>query len=250
MKDKIVEIIKLGLQHSTAQAFLIFSGVLVLISLSKPKELILVSFWTLFYAMIAHYLTSLRKHESLGRYAVGSDHQQSIRFTTIYISYFVWWATGVGVILLGLSRFANGWIEFFLSVNINLQYLLSFIGTGIFIAPFIMTMVWLFRMFNNKKKVEKNLTGDYELELLCKHCDSILKDKVKITQKRPIWDHPCPKCGLYELEKKIEPNIAIYKITCTCKNCDDFLDKEIEIPHGLAFENYPCPKCGVTALKK
>ena len=76
-ESNISEIIKIGLSHSIAQAFLIFSGILVIISILK-EEYIFVSFLTLFYALINFKLEALRKHESLGRYAVGSNFQQTV----------------------------------------------------------------------------------------------------------------------------------------------------------------------------
>lgn len=204
MKDKVVEIIKFGLQHSTAQAFLIFSGFLVVVSMLWAKEYINIVFFTLFYALIVHYLTALRRHESLGRYAVGSDHKQGIRFTVIYISYFIWWVIGVGIILLSTSNSVIKLFEFFLPrlyMSDILLFILLFIGIGIFFAPFIMTIVWLRRTFANKWKVEKYLCGNYKAKYICKNCGGEEKE-VEIPKKRPYWDHPCPDCGLYELEKK------------------------------------------------
>lgn len=204
LKDAISKVVEYGLAHSVAQAFLIFSGVLVIVSVWQANNYVAISFFTLFYALTAHYLTALRKHESLGRYAVGSNHQQSILFTTIYISYFVWWATGVGVLLSIPFIFIPDKILLF---NIWFQYVLIFIGIWAFTAPFIMTIIWLWRMFNNKKQVEKDFKDKYKARYSCKNCD--FEGRVEILQRRPHWDHPCPECGLYELFKKECPHCAV-----------------------------------------
>lgn len=135
-KNTIAEVVKYGLSHSIAQAFLIFSGVLVIASVRQANDYIPVSFFTLFYALIAHYLTALRKHESLGRYAVGSDHLQSIRFTITYISYFVWWTTGVGMFLS--TPYIFGGLDKIPSLNTLFPYILIFIGTWIFTRPTVL----------------------------------------------------------------------------------------------------------------
>ena len=99
MKDAIADMTKFGLKHSTAQGLLIFSGILVIVSILSAGNYVFVSFFTLFYALIAHYLTVLRKHESLGEYFVGNDKWQVIWFTLSYILYFLWWSTGVWALL-------------------------------------------------------------------------------------------------------------------------------------------------------
>lgn len=194
MIDAAFKITKEGLKHSIAQAFLILSGILVVASVWVAKDYVFVSFFTLFYALINFKMETLRRHESLGRYAVGSDHLQSIRFTTTSIFHFMWWTTGVGAILLSPCNFVNAPFEYS-SITIGL----FFISAVSFAAAFVMTVIWLWRMFDNKRKVEKNFWNVYETKYSCKNCN--FKGKVRIPQKRPFWDQPCPICGLYELKR-------------------------------------------------
>ena len=197
MVNGISKIIKEGLKHTIAQAFLLFSGVLVIVSVWAAKDYIFVSFFTLFYALINFKMEALRRHETLGRYAVGNDHGQNILFTVTSIFHFMWWAIGVGIILLSLCDFVNKSVNCF-AVTIDFFCALFLISIIIFLAAFIMTMIWLWRMFYNKRKVEKDYKGDYETKYSCKNCD--FEGKVKIPQKRPFHDQPCPQCGLYELK--------------------------------------------------
>lgn len=99
MKDAIADIAKSGLEHSTAQALLVFSGALVIISVWTAQNYVPLSFFTLFYALITHALTVLRRHESLGKYLVGNDKWQVILFTLSYILFFAWWSTGIWALL-------------------------------------------------------------------------------------------------------------------------------------------------------
>ena len=64
MEEKIADIAKSALKHSVAQTFLVFSGVLVIVSIWSAENNVLVSFFT-FYALITRSLTAMRKHESL-----------------------------------------------------------------------------------------------------------------------------------------------------------------------------------------
>ncbi len=252
-KDTIAEVMKEGLKHSIAQVFLVFSGILVIISFLNGNEMLIrIGFWTLFYGMIAHYLKSLSKHETLGRYAAGYEHKQVILFSRVYLYFLISWAVGTAVILLIFSNFATSLLEFLLNVNTYLFYLLFLIVFGLLFVPLILMAIWLRRMFKNKSEVEKNLVGNYKMELICKHCGfEFKKDKtnrVTILKKRPIWDQPCPRCGLYELNRV--PDKENYKIQVSgCENCGQF-SGGVDIPKGLPFKNFPCPNCKVADLRK
>ena len=99
MKDIIADVAKSTLEHSIAQTFFAFSGILVIISIWTASNYVPLSFFTLFYAFIAHVLTALRRHESLGKYFVGNDKWQIVWFTLSYIAFFVWWSTGTWSLL-------------------------------------------------------------------------------------------------------------------------------------------------------
>lgn len=136
MKDAIVEVTKSTLEHSIAQTFLVFSAVLVTVSIWSADNNILVSFFTLFYALITHSLTALRKHESLGQYFVGNDKWQVIWFTISYGLYFLWWSTGVWALLNNTSLLNLPFISILLS-NLSIYILIvSLITTGILFLRF------------------------------------------------------------------------------------------------------------------
>ena len=149
MKDKVIEIIKVGLQHSIAQAFLIFSGLLVVISMLWMREYIGITFFTLFYALIAHYLTALRRHESLGEYAVGKNRGQIILFTLVNIFLFVWWSTGIWSML-----FNFGTIKFCSPLSPDLPCV-SFYAMTI---TLVLLAIWIGIFFYKIFSKEKNLT--------------------------------------------------------------------------------------------
>lgn len=80
--------------------FLILSFVLVLYSIKYDHQnLLIISFWTLFYATINHHINSIRKHESWGKHFVGK-HVKGFRYFLIISGLlFLWWIS-VTVILL------------------------------------------------------------------------------------------------------------------------------------------------------
>lgn len=137
--EKTVDIIKSTLKHSVAQTFLVFSGVLVIVSIWSTENNVLVSFFTLFYALITHSLTSLRKHESLGESFVGDDKGQVIWLTVSYALYFLWWSTGVWAMLSNGSTLDLPYISISLA-NLSLYALLVGLAT---------TGVLFFRFFKN-----------------------------------------------------------------------------------------------------
>jgi len=184
----LTELVGVGFKHSVAQAFLIFSGILVLFSLSKESKFIFVSFFTLFYALIAHYLTSLRRHESLGQYAVGANKYQIILFTLTYIAFFVWWATGVWS-LLSDSSSARDCLAAKVSFN------MACVSGGALIAGSLFMSVWILGFFCRLPKA-KGCT--YRVRRCCTNC-GYQNDNVEITTGVPSETYPCPKCGVATL---------------------------------------------------
>lgn len=96
--ERLIEIVKKGLDHSIAQAFLIFSAIFVVLATIQAPNYISLALFTLFYAFINFKIESLRKHESLGVYAMGK-RGQIITFTLILIFLLIWWITGAWAIL-------------------------------------------------------------------------------------------------------------------------------------------------------
>lgn len=189
--ESIYGILKDVLAHSSDQVFAVFSGILVISSLqSKSCTLILVSFLTLIYALIAHKLTALRKHEELGDYAVGKDNIQIILFTAIYHLYFVWWSTGVMAILLN-------------------NCLLLIINLSILFFNIVLTIWWFCNLFFGKIYEENKWKKGghcYGTRLFCKNCNynHDLKGKVKIPKGVKFENHRCLRCKVKDLARKKE----------------------------------------------
>lgn len=194
----ISSLIKIGLKHSIAQAFLIFSGSLVIISILWSKEYVNLAFFTLFYALIAHYLTALRKHESLGRYAVGNNKDQVVLFTIIYISLFTWWSTGAWSILLKLGQIK--WCPLFpecLPILSSYALIISLILITIWILQFFCNMLDAWQQPDRQQQEAEN--NFYKTECSCRNCDNVVK--VSIPKGVKINDYPCPNCGVITLKK-------------------------------------------------
>ncbi len=207
-----------GLNHSSDQTFAIFSGVLVIYSLSYYKEspeLVIVSFLTLIYALIAHKLTTLRKHEELGNYAVGNYDFQIILFTIIYHLYFAWWATSVTAILLSNNKFFQDRLCILFTSFCNSVDLLT-ISFTVLVVNLILTLIWLIRLFvlkfyeNTKWKENKPGNDYYETRLSCKNCN-VEEKKVYIRKGVKFENWRCPECktkSLY-LDKKTKNDLEI-----------------------------------------
>lgn len=194
MKDEIIKIINVGLQHSIAQAFLIFSGLLVVISMLWAKEYIGIVFFTLFYALIAHYLTALRRHESLGQYAVGKHKEQIILFILLNIFLFVWWSTGTWAMLFNL-----GPIKFCSPPSLDLPCVSSYAITVALILLAIWTSIFFYKIFRGDQQQGKEEIESYKVNRSCKNCDN--KIEVDIPKGVSFGNYPCPNCGVTALEK-------------------------------------------------
>lgn len=212
--NTIYGIFKNTLAHSSDQVFAIFSGILVISSLqTKSCTLILVGFLTLIYALIAHRLTALRKHEELGDYAAGKDNIQIKLFTTIYHLYFVWWSTGVAIILLDAYYPKFEHLLPYTPFQINIDLLKN---THVFVLAvnIVLTIGWFCNLFYKKCREENKWKKEY--------------DKENKDSRTPN--------GYYDVE-------------LFCKNCGKEKIKE-NIPKGVKFENHRCPKCKVKALAR
>ena len=63
MQDFLPKLIESIFSHSTARAFLIFSGIFLIFSVGYAEGLTLVAFFTFFYALIAHRVAVLKRVE-------------------------------------------------------------------------------------------------------------------------------------------------------------------------------------------
>lgn len=194
MKDEVIKIIKEGLHHSIAQAFLIFSGLLVVISMLWAKEYVGIAFFTLFYALIAHYLTALRRHESLGQYAVGKHKEQIVLFTLINIFLFVWWSTGAWAMLFNLGQ-----IKFCFPLSMEFTCLSFYAIIVALILLVIWTSIFFYKIFRGNQQQGKNEVEFYKVNRSCKNCDE--KIEVNIPKGVSFENYPCSNCGVTALEK-------------------------------------------------
>lgn len=181
-------VIKEGLKHSSAQGLLIFSGILVIFSIwsHSPPSIVATSFFTLFYAIIVHSLTSLRKHESLGKYFVGDSKIQTLWFTVSYFMFLAWWSVGAWALLsrpIGLNKICNKFDAVVSGVPLLLLFLALFFTLLLFCGFF-------YRLLNS---------GTYEVLRYCRNCD--WSGKIKIPKGTKFKDHPCQECGVSALRR-------------------------------------------------
>lgn len=108
IRETLTEIRKIAEKHSTSFLILIFSFSLVIISLIQNNKLnILLTFWTLIYALANHYVTIFRK------YAADSELIENLFnkkwFVVIYYLFcwfiLIFWAVGIISLM-------DGWIIF------------------------------------------------------------------------------------------------------------------------------------------
>jgi len=103
--NKIVEIIKFGLQHSIALAFLIFSGIFIIFSIKfEVEKYILIAFFTFFYALLAYRIRVISKKEVWGDYAVGDNFGALLYFLTEWL-FFIGWIVGSVLLLNDVQLF-------------------------------------------------------------------------------------------------------------------------------------------------
>lgn len=216
--EEVIKIANKALDHSFAQAFLVFAGIFtVLVSfVDNPQNqvhLMKLALFTLFYAVVIHAITTIKRHETLGRHAVGSNLGRAILFTTIFLLYTTAWVTG--------------------SWNILLNENLLFLSLTLLITATILTTIWLFIMFyyfcKEKRDCIKGLKEDkniYEFSYRCKNCDS--QGTIRIEKGKPHHDQICPKCCLYELEKQSKSTNKALNEEQDNKDCDEKQDYKLE----------------------
>lgn len=139
MKEEVKKIIEFCFKHSTARAFLIFSGVLVIFSMIYAKEFIPVGFFTLFYAFVVYKISVLRKAEVWGNYAVG-DTLGALLYFVVDFLFFVSWILGSTLLISGEP----------------LLNLLPICYFGIFFcSAFVISISWLVLIFWRAVKEER-----------------------------------------------------------------------------------------------
>lgn len=190
-RDTLAGLVKRGLEHSIAQVFLIFSGVLVLISVFKENDYVVISFFTLFYAFVNFKVEGIRKHESLGDHAVGNNFG-AVLYSLISLLLLVGWILG-SVVLLSDVGSTLGYLK-------NNFSLLSWITGFVLIGALALFVSWMLYIFLSKWErdgtncEQPDETKCYEVECCCKNCD--LDRKVGIPKKIQVEHHPCPECEI------------------------------------------------------
>jgi len=192
--EEAIKTVNKALDHSFAQAFLIFAGIFTvsIVFVDNPQNQMLLmklALFTLFYAVIMHFITTIRKHPDWGRHAVGSGFKRGILFTVIFLLYTAAWITGLWNILLNENP--------------------SSISLILSAAAIILTAIWLVIMFccfwKDKRdciKESKENKDTYEFAYRCKNCED--SGSVNIKRGKPYHDQICPNCCLYELKKQNE----------------------------------------------
>lgn len=219
--EAAIKTVNKALDHSFAQAFLVFAGIFtVSVSLvDNPQNqvhLIKLALFTLFYAVVIHAITAIKRHETLGRHAVGNNLGRVVLFTAISLLYTAAWVTGSWGILLNEK--------------------LSPLSLILLVTGIILTTIWFFIIFyyfwKDKESCIKSSRKDkstYEFLYRCKNCDS--HGTVWVEKGKPHHDHTCPNCCLYELEKQGEnTNKAINKEPYK-KDCEEKQDYKLERNH-------------------
>lgn len=196
-KEEINKIIEFGFEHSTARAFLIFSGILVIFSRGYDKEYISIAFFTFFYAFVAYRIVVLRKAEVWGDYAVGDNFGALLYFLIEWL-FFIGWIVGL-VLLLANVNVMNLFTDYqhiFLSQFFNVIITLAF-------ATFVAWTVLIFWRKHRHEKIkceQSNGEKCYEVECCCKNCD--LDRKVKIPKKMRVENFRCPECEVSGVLRK------------------------------------------------
>lgn len=192
-----VKIIKFGFEHSTARAFLIFSGVFIIFSIGYAKEFVPLAFFTFFYAFVAYRIVVLRKAEVWGDYAVGDNFGALLYFLIEWL-FFISWIAG-SVLLLANVKLMNLFIDY---QNIFLSQLFSVVIT-LASATFVAWTVLIFWRKHKHEKIKCEQSNEekfYEVECCCENCD--LNRKVKIPKKMRVENFRCPGCEVSGVLRK------------------------------------------------
>ncbi|MDO8611036.1 MAG: hypothetical protein Q7R95_10955 [bacterium] len=194
---QLSDLIKVGLLHSIAQAFLIFSGALVIVSVWNNNDYIPLSYFTLFYAFINFKIEAIRRHPSMGNYGMRTIWG-TIFYTLISWSLLIWWIIGVSIINNNLDLLFNYKHRYF------------YVSLGCLILIFIWMMIIFYEKRKNKNlsikvstevSTKENKSDYYEIGCVCKNCD--LDEKLYIKKGVKINDAICSNCGvIQQLERK------------------------------------------------
>ena len=151
-------------KSSTAEAFLTFSGIFVIIAI-YANHYIELAFFTLFYAIIAHRIRVISKLET-------SEHAMKrkcamILYFFIDFSLLITWMTGSililpnNEILLKLLRNIN-----ILSINVDIFSIFGYLSCFA-ILSIIILIIYLFSQKNKSEleKKPKSITEDFEIEI-------------------------------------------------------------------------------------
>jgi hypothetical protein len=179
--DKILGSIQHGWYHSTARFLLLLSCLLVLFAFyfSGTQRLLETAFLTFYCALTYYWLTTLRKHESLGKYVVGSHKGQVVLYTLITIFLFLFWASSTWAII---------------TCTVDRMFgLLLVLGALVL----LLSIVWLFLCLYNlcEFKFSHNV---YKADVWCRNCCS-KTGEYKIIKGYLISETRCPNCGTESL---------------------------------------------------
>ncbi len=188
-ETQLSDLIHMGLLHSIAQGFLIFSGAFVIFSVVENSCYVLLSFFTLFYGLLNFKIEAIRKHPSLGNYGM-RDNFGAILYTITSLSLLFSWIVGSSLLLN--FEFLNNRIVFLI---FGLIWLISFLW-------------WICLIFY--RKTEKNNSvlnielnkNFYSVDCVCDNCD--LHKSIEIKKRIKVEDVICPKCGIAQQLKKFK----------------------------------------------
>lgn len=204
-ESQITDLVKEGLAHSIAQAFLIFSGALVIVSVWQYRYVSL-SFFTLFYALINFKIEAIRKLPSLGNYGM-RDNWGAVLYALASWLLLAWWIIGSAFLLKLVDKtFIDKILDF------SLFFDWRFICSNLWIFSL---MLWMGLIFNRKKEennsaffsekgssVQDSKDSDkyYYVKCCCENCD--LDGELRIPKRIKVVDVICPKCKIAQQLKR------------------------------------------------
>lgn len=187
-ENQLSDLIKYALVHSIAQAFLIFSGVLVIVSVWKNNSYVFLSFFTLIYALVNFKIEATRRHPSMGNYGMRTNWGL-ILYILISLSLLIWWIIGLSIIDNNLCLLLNYKHWYFIISAVCL----------------ILILIWIGIIFYEKRKdknlsIKENESGRYEVHCICRNCD--LDKKLYIKKGIKVNDAICQDCGVAQQLKR------------------------------------------------
>lgn len=216
-ENQLSDLIKEGLAHSIAQAFLIFSGILVIFSIWQ-RCYVSLSFFTLFYALINFKIEAIRKHSPLGNYGM-RDNYGAVLYTIMSWSLLVWWIIG-SMSLFGYETL----IDIILGPNSSIfLILICFFSLNLWIVLLVWWMCLIFdrkreennsAFFSEKGSSVQDLKDSdkyYYVKCCCENCD--LDEELRIPKRIKVVDVICPKCKIaQQLKIKEDKEVKIKKV--------------------------------------